>query len=244
MGNWYRVTKKINGRLYDYWQKTYRQGRSVKTMNKYIGPAQRTVYHGTLEQFDTFSEEKAGSNTGWKNARFGTFFIDDPARAKAFVEENKTPGDDRTAIVKQARIDFKNPIDLTPQGIFTKAKQAPTVVRLLGGEEMSPREALEYLNDNIGLGEMGDLHDALYGDVANKELIRQAGHDGIISQFGKDDEGNTIKEYCVFNTEQITLQPQEQSVGLLPKDVFGAPKRRRRKRRKSRDHGGDDPPVS
>ncbi len=36
---WYRVTKRINGRLYDYWQRTYRVGKSVKTENKYIGPA-------------------------------------------------------------------------------------------------------------------------------------------------------------------------------------------------------------
>ncbi len=35
---WYRVTKRINGRFYLYWQKTYRVGSSVKTLNKYIGP--------------------------------------------------------------------------------------------------------------------------------------------------------------------------------------------------------------
>jgi hypothetical protein len=39
VGSWYRVTKKINGRLYDYWQRTKRVGKSVKTENKYIGPA-------------------------------------------------------------------------------------------------------------------------------------------------------------------------------------------------------------
>jgi hypothetical protein len=39
MGKWYKVTKRINGRLYDYWQRTYRVGKSVKTENKYIGPA-------------------------------------------------------------------------------------------------------------------------------------------------------------------------------------------------------------
>ncbi len=38
MGNWYRVTKRINGHLYDYWQRTYRVGESVKTENRYIGP--------------------------------------------------------------------------------------------------------------------------------------------------------------------------------------------------------------
>src|SRR5262245_34456283 len=36
---WYRVTKKIKGRLYDYWQPTYRVGKSVKTENRYIGPS-------------------------------------------------------------------------------------------------------------------------------------------------------------------------------------------------------------
>lgn len=39
MGNWYRVTKRINGRLYNYWQRTKRVGKSVKTENRYIGPA-------------------------------------------------------------------------------------------------------------------------------------------------------------------------------------------------------------
>jgi hypothetical protein len=37
MGNWYKVTKRINGRLYDYWQRTERHGKSTKTFNKYIG---------------------------------------------------------------------------------------------------------------------------------------------------------------------------------------------------------------
>jgi len=39
MGNWYQVTKHIHGRQYLYWQTTYRVGRIVKTLNKYIGPA-------------------------------------------------------------------------------------------------------------------------------------------------------------------------------------------------------------
>jgi hypothetical protein len=39
MGNWYKVKKRINGRLYYYWQRTQRVGGSVKTENKYIGPA-------------------------------------------------------------------------------------------------------------------------------------------------------------------------------------------------------------
>lgn len=37
--DWYRVVKTIRGRRYHYWQKTYREGGKVKTLNKYIGPA-------------------------------------------------------------------------------------------------------------------------------------------------------------------------------------------------------------
>jgi len=36
---WYAVKKRIKGNYYWYWQKTYRVGRQVKTLNRYIGPA-------------------------------------------------------------------------------------------------------------------------------------------------------------------------------------------------------------
>jgi hypothetical protein len=51
MGAWYKVTKRINGRLYDYWQRTERLGRSVKTYNKYIGPSGRTSMARSPEGF-------------------------------------------------------------------------------------------------------------------------------------------------------------------------------------------------
>jgi hypothetical protein len=55
MGNWYRVTKRINGRLYVYLQRTYRVGKSVKTENKYIGPATATpVSAPTYERYVCF----------------------------------------------------------------------------------------------------------------------------------------------------------------------------------------------
>jgi hypothetical protein len=38
MGNWYRVRKTIDGRYYDYWQRTERHAAQVKTFNKYVGP--------------------------------------------------------------------------------------------------------------------------------------------------------------------------------------------------------------
>jgi hypothetical protein len=37
MGNWYRVTKTIKGHQYHYEQRTYREGKHVRTLNRYIG---------------------------------------------------------------------------------------------------------------------------------------------------------------------------------------------------------------
>jgi hypothetical protein len=48
VGKWYKVTKKIHGRLYDYWQRTERHGKQVKTFNKYIGPAYAQRYRDIL----------------------------------------------------------------------------------------------------------------------------------------------------------------------------------------------------
>ena len=53
---WYKVTKTINGRKYLYWQKTYRVGRTVKTLNKYIGPATAT-FAGHGVPMPTFVEQ-------------------------------------------------------------------------------------------------------------------------------------------------------------------------------------------
>lgn len=46
---WYVVTKTINGRKYLYWQKTYRQGGTVKTLNKYIGPGANSLRAKSLQ---------------------------------------------------------------------------------------------------------------------------------------------------------------------------------------------------
>jgi hypothetical protein len=66
MGNWYKVTKRINGRLYDYWQRTERHGKQVKTFNKYIGP------HGTtaalvVSQYDELAH-KADASYAYANS--------------------------------------------------------------------------------------------------------------------------------------------------------------------------------
>lgn len=56
MGNWYRVSKKIHGRFYDYWQRTERHGQQVKTFNKYIGPSGGRITNA-LASYDALAHE-------------------------------------------------------------------------------------------------------------------------------------------------------------------------------------------
>ena len=56
--SWYSVTKTINGRKYLYLQMTYREGRKVKTKNKYIGPATGGFGGGAPADLPTATEGK------------------------------------------------------------------------------------------------------------------------------------------------------------------------------------------
>jgi 16S rRNA G966 N2-methylase RsmD len=174
-----------------------------KIKNKEAVPSDKVLYHGTLNTFDKFSIDRAGENTGWSNAKFGIFFLDSEKRAREFIEENKVPGEERPTTIKAVNIDLKNPLDLTLEGIFNNEEQAPLIVKLLSGEEMSGKEALELIDEEIGLGELEDMYDDIYSFIENKKLIQEAGYDGIVSQFGKDENGDVIKEYVVFEDSQI-----------------------------------------
>jgi hypothetical protein len=200
---WYTVVKTINGRKYIYMQKTYREGKRVRTLNRYIGPANNIVYHATREVFDHFDVSKAGTHTGWANASFGIFFSDNKDAVLEFAENTRGLADPRPVYLKAARLDIRNPIDLTTEGLFTKAKQAPLIVKLLGGEDLSPEDALAYLNETIDLGTLLEVYEEIYRSLDNKKLMQEHGYDGIVSQFGRDEKGDTIKEYVAFNNSQI-----------------------------------------
>jgi hypothetical protein len=60
--NWYRVTKTIHGRQYYYWQKTRREGKHVRTENRYIGPADGTPSEPP-ERIARLAELVRGSDT-------------------------------------------------------------------------------------------------------------------------------------------------------------------------------------
>ena len=162
--------------------------------------SQPIAYHGTLENFDKFDLSMAGKNTEFDNAKFGIFFTRDKQVAQDFIETARQAGDTRKGIVKEVYIYADKPIDFTTNGIFNKELQAPVVLEILSGQKgVSPKEALKSLDENIDLGDMGDLRDGLYGNIENKKILQNHGYDGIIDDMG---DGET-REYVVFDPSQI-----------------------------------------
>ncbi|HEY1048023.1 MAG TPA: strawberry notch C-terminal domain-containing protein, partial [Bacteroidia bacterium] len=152
------------------------------------------VYHGTNQRFEKFDKLKKGSNTGWANTIYGFFFIEDKKLAENFAVENG--GGD---IIISAYLNIKKPIDLTVEGIFSLQDQAPTLAKIFFGKTLSPKKALQMIDDEIGLGEMDDLRDELNTERA-RQIIMKDGYDGIISNFGDNN-----KEYIAFEPEQIQI---------------------------------------
>lgn len=148
----------------------------------------KIVYHGTDALFDQFDATMKGSNTGYLNTIHGFFFTKKIENAALFGKR----------IIK-ARIVMGKAIDFTIHGIFSEENQAPIIWEILTGEVLSEKDALTQLDENISLGELGDLYDALHSEESH-QMLRGAGYDGIISSLGKDE-----LEYIVFDACQIRL---------------------------------------
>ncbi|WP_118194272.1 ADP-ribosyltransferase-containing protein [Albibacterium indicum] len=146
----------------------------------------KVVYHGTNAEFDQFDLTKRGTNTGYPNTIHGLFFTEKVENASLFGKR----------IIK-AIIVIEKAIDLTIHGIFSKKNQAPVIWEILTGEVLSEEDALTQLDENISLGEIADLYDALYSEESH-QMLREAGYDGIISSLGNDE-----LEYVVFDIFQI-----------------------------------------
>ncbi len=148
----------------------------------------KIVYHGTNAIFDRFDETKKGTNTGFPNTVHGFFFTEKEENAALFGNR----------IIK-ARIVIEKAIDLTIEGIFSEKNQASLIWEMLTGELRSEEDALTQLDENISLGELDELYDALNSEGSHHSM-RKAGYDGIISSLGDDE-----LEYIFFTAEQITL---------------------------------------
>lgn len=140
----------------------------------------KILYNITADQVEDFQMDNR--NTNHFDKSHGFFFSD-----KNLLQGIK------------ARVDLRNPIDLTLNGIFNKTQQAAFIWEVLMDERIENQMALQKLNDEIGLGEIGDV----WGQLNSKdtvEKIKQNGYDGIISDITRDS-----LEYIVFRPEQFQL---------------------------------------
>jgi hypothetical protein len=162
------------------------------------------VYHGSNEVFSQFSERHKGTNTGWANTNLGFFFIADREQAEQFAQE--AGGD----VVVEAYLSIKKPLKLVTQDIFNDASQAATIYEIVNGQRLSGEDALAALNEDVGIGELPDVMEALVTDDAKAIMIRD-GYDGVISEFG----GGHL-EYVAFSASQIRIVPANQPEATIP----------------------------
>lgn len=148
----------------------------------------KIVYHGTNAHFDFFDLSFKGSNTGWANTIHGFFFTENIDHAKMFGDNILT-----------CEIEIVKPLNIVLHQIFSIESQAAVIFEALSDRVLSPKKALKRLNEDIGLGEIGDLFDTLHSEDAHR-IIRKYGYDGIISHFGNDH-----LEYIAFDPKQIKI---------------------------------------
>lgn len=154
-------------------------------------------YHGTNAVFEQFEESYKGGHTEWDNTVHGFFFADKKENARLFGDT-----------IIEAHLDVSKPIDLRLHSIFNEESQASVIWEILSGERLTNRKALATLLDEIGLGEVGDMYDALNTEEAHQMIVK-AGYDGIISSLGNDEI-----EYVVFKASQIDVLSIERPLTL------------------------------
>ncbi|MCQ9634197.1 hypothetical protein MP477_04425 [Chryseobacterium sp. WG23] len=169
-------------------------------------PNIHTLYHGTNIDFNEFSLEYLGQNTQQENCHRGIHFIKEIGMAQLFGDK-----------VLECHVNLKKPLNLDK--VFNAADQAPDIVNIIFEENISdPEEALEFINEEIGLGEYMEFMEA-FNSEDTQNLFKERGYDHIISGFARDKV-----EYCIFDPSTITITnknimsnfPQSAYLSVLP----------------------------
>lgn len=159
------------------------------TINPYVQKViPQILYHGTNAQFENFDKSFLGTNTGYENTVHGFFFTDLLSHAEMFGSR-----------IIAVSLEIKKPLDLTIEGIFSRPEQASVIWEAISGEGLDSKDALDMLNEEIGLGEIAEMFVCLHSIDANTLFI-ESGYDGIVSSLG-----DGYLEYAAFDVEQITL---------------------------------------
>lgn len=101
--------------------------------------------------------------------------------------------------MSEALLLIKKPIVVTNEVLFTCEEQAPTLYEIFTGRRLGGGDALDAINDEIGLGEAADLPDVVCADFAI-EIMRRDGYDGLVHDF---QQGRMT--YVPFSSQQICV---------------------------------------
>lgn len=142
-------------------------------------------YHGTNSNFSYFNPNSIGRNTPEMSIS-GFYFTDCIQTAKLFGER----------IIK-AKLVLSKTIDIRRTSLFNLECQASDIWEICSGEVLTNQEALNEINDKIGLGEIAEFIDILQSEEALSLLIEK-GYDSIIKGFLDDKT-----EYIVLSRDQI-----------------------------------------
>ncbi|MFS4474712.1 hypothetical protein [Chryseobacterium sp. T20] len=164
-------------------------------------PITKTLYHGTNSDFNEFSLGYLGQNTDRDNCLRGIHFTEEIGIAQLFGEK-----------VYECEVHLKKCLNL--DDVFGCADQAPDIVNIVFEENISdPDEALEFIDESIGLGEYLEFMDAF----DNQDILRsfkERGYDHIIAGFARDKV-----EYCIFDPANISILNKD-FVSLFPKSAY------------------------
>ncbi|MGE6397090.1 hypothetical protein [Chryseobacterium scophthalmum] len=98
--------------------------------------------------------------------------------------------------------------------VFDSAVQAPDIAAIIFEENISdPEEALEFICDNIGLGEYMDFMEA-FNSEDNLRQFKERGYDHIIAGIAR----NKV-EYCIFDPANITIL-NKNIMSLFPESAY------------------------
>ena len=143
----------------------------------------KTYYHGTRGDFESFDNSKIGQNYegDWSSLGKGFYFTNDSDSAKKFGESSINEGE---VTVKEAKLDIKKPFyvdDLTK----------------------NDKQTIDNIKAKYELGDIANgynLIDALKKKgLDSTEVLKESGFDGIIAE----------DEVMVFDASQINLNKQQ-----------------------------------
>jgi len=86
------------------------EAKKYKSAEEFVKAQGETAYHGTKQQFDAFSSEKLGSNTGAKSSKEGFFFTDNIENANHYTKKviDTENYDVAKKIMEDGRFRFRN----------------------------------------------------------------------------------------------------------------------------------------